>query len=314
MLARVRATRCVFSPLAGMVLALAEKRVAMAVLFFGSASHPGLDLLFRRVRDRGRQPAVFAIQERFPRDIALCLPLGIEEAGGFLALPGEEPLDFEQIRGVCMDGFFVDEGRFQDLDPSDLEYAQTESWAALIALFATLSRTSVVANHLARLTLVSFRLAELSWLAGQGFAVPRALATSSPKDAREFIEALDGRVVFKGVSGGAVFRPMQEDDFARLDALRHAPAHFEEAPDGETRRCVVIGERVFVLPGHDAPPEELQERCKAACRAQDIWMGEVVLRQSPRGWLASGLRTFPGADCFVDDEMGDAAAALLEGA
>ena len=41
---------------------------------------------------------------------------------------------------------------------------------------------------------------QLSLLAAAGFAVPRTLVTNSPAEARRFISALDGAVIFKGVS------------------------------------------------------------------------------------------------------------------
>lgn len=83
-----------------------------------------------------------------------------------------------------------------------------------------------------------------------GLAVPRTCVTSDPAEARRFLARLGpASVVHKPLHGpSGPWRPtrgLTEADRARLDAIRLAPAIFQERIPGVDVRVTVVGEALF---------------------------------------------------------------------
>lgn len=83
-----------------------------------------------------------------------------------------------------------------------------------------------------------------------GLTVPETLITNDPAAVREFVDSMNGRVVYKmfgspplGIYGT---RLLEKEDMARLDRLSICPAIFQEFVDGDFDiRATVVGDRVF---------------------------------------------------------------------
>ncbi len=89
-----------------------------------------------------------------------------------------------------------------------------------------------------------------------GLSIPRTLFTNDPAAAREFYEALDGKVVTKMQSSFAIYRGGEEHvvftnkvekrHLDELDGLRFCPMTFQELVEKKVElRSTVVGKRVF---------------------------------------------------------------------
>ena len=282
------------------------------IVFYGTPGHPVLEPFYQHVRERGRRRVAFATQGKFPRETGLCLGAGASAPSGWLQLPYEDPIDLDDICGVCLDGYYVDPEALSDLDEADAAYAQTEIWATLIALFARLARRPgcVVANHVTRREWVASRAAQQAFLSACGLRVPRTLITSDPAAARDFHETCGGRTLYKPVTTPfAEFKAMGADDLDRLDELTLAPAHFEEPVDGEIAQCVVVGGQAFTLGA--SLPESSKRHALEACQRLELTMGEVVFRLGDTP-IATTLRTHLSLEALQYAEVLEAATTLLE--
>lgn len=283
------------------------------VLFVASIQHPSLGALFDHLVRRGRRRCAYMALEALPGRPSWSMLLGADGwDDGALAVRDGEPVRFEDLVSVCMDGYYVQTDHLE-LEPRDREYVAIETWAALVALFDRLSRRCLVANHLVRRDVLNSRLGELSWLASHGLAVPRALVTSDRDDFERFRAELGGRVLYRPVAGRELpMRAVGEEDLGRLESLPLCPVHFEEMPEGEPTTCLLIGEEITVLPTPEGVPPDLVEHARAACRDLGLKLGEVTLRRSPRGWLATGLRAFLSRDVLENPPVLERVSQYLE--
>lgn len=288
------------------------------ILFFGTPGHPVLEGLYQHMRQRGQRRVVFVAQEKFPREVGLVMGAGADDPAGYLVPPYDEAVPLDAVRSVCLDGYIVGAERFTDVDEADVGYAQVESWATLIALFGRLSRGARVANHVTRRTLASNRAALLAHLARRGLRVPHVLVTSDPAEARRFFEVARESTMYKPVGGTQpLFKAMDASDLTRLEAIRLAPVHFEEAVAGELVRAVVVGDEVLALGAEAEPkvlPDDVMARCRSACRELDLLLGEITFQRTAGGDLiATGLLTHLSPESLEAPTVLDAAARLLEG-
>lgn len=288
------------------------------VLFYGSPQHAILEPLYQHVRERGRRRAVFVPQERFPREVGICLGAGRSDPAGTLLPPLEKPVALDDVCGACLDFYYIDPRQLQDLDVDDIQYVQTESWAALIALFGRLALRPdcVVANHVTRRDYVSSRAACLGFLSACGLEVPRLLVTSDPAAARAFYEMCGDRTLYRPAGNSfAPLKQMAAYDLERVDAVRLAPVHFEEAPDGVCVGCTVVGKRIFVNPEGTVLPAELEKRCLDVCRKLDLHMAELSLTRvrADNRWIVTGLHPHLAPQSIEYPAVLEAAASLLEG-
>lgn len=96
-----------------------------------------------------------------------------------------------------------------------------------------------------------------------GLPIPRTLVTNDPEAVRAFAADV-GEVIAKPAAGGAETRVLDEALLSRLDAIRHAPAIFQERVRGpDVRVTVVAGEVVSAV---EIPTAEVDYRAGAAYR------------------------------------------------
>lgn len=267
-------------------------------LLYGTPAHPSLALLHQALQARAGFRVVFLAQERYPRDVGLYLPAGEGAEPPLLLLPDQEPIACQDLVSVCLDGFYIAQEGLKEFTPEDVTYLQTESWAALIALFHRLSQHCLVANHITQRDLISSRLSELGLLSRCGLPVPRATVTSDPEAFRRFYDELGGKVLARPVAGmDPAMREVVAEELETADKLLFSPVHFEEVPEGPVCRLVVVGEQVRTVPEEASPPDAFREAVLEVCRRlRRCHLAEALVRESPRGWLATGFRTFISAE------------------
>lgn len=283
------------------------------VLVFGLGSHPVLGGLYDLLVRRDRRRVVYLSLESFPQDIRFTFHQLGGEVEGHIGIEGDEPVDFADIVSVVVDGFFMVSGA-EGLSEEDLEYRNTESWAALKALFQVLSTRCLVVNQVAEREHFDSRIAELSLLNAYSLPVPRVLVTSSPEEVREFAAEVRN-VLYRRVSGGDVsFRKLEPSDLERLDELRLAPAHFEEEPFGRLAGAVKVGNQLFFNPREVELPSALTENFKKLCRDLGLHFAELRLCQPEEHgeWRVLGMSSFLTEQGMADPEAVDTALRVLE--
>ena len=281
------------------------------VLVFGLGSHPVLGALYQQLVARGRRRVLFVPLESYPSSLDFSLFQGEDGQSGSITIDGEPPVAFADIVSVCLDGYFITAGG-EGLSEEDQQYRQAESWAALVALFKSLSRRCLVANHVVERDHFHSRLSELYLLHSHGLRVPRTLVTSNAAQARAFAEQV-GAVMYRPVMGRDLpFRQLQPEDFARLDEIRLSPVHFEEAALGAPAGCILVGDNVYVNPRDAHLPDELLEGFRRVARELGLHLAELRLRYVGEGWLVTALHPFLTLEGLQDQEAFLAAAELLE--
>lgn len=283
------------------------------VVVFGLGSHPVLGELYERLQARGQRRVVFVPLESFPEKIRFGFTQKDGEDGGFLSVDGDPEVDFADIVSVCLDGYAIVAGG-EGLSAEDQEYRQTESWAALVAMFRGLSRNCLVANHVVERDHFHSRLSELYLLHSYGLPVPRVLVTSNPQQAAAFVDEV-GSVLYRTVMGKDLpFREFFPEDRQRLSEVGLAPVHFEEAPEGGLVGLFRVGLELVPSPRDADIPTDLQEGFRQLCDDLGLHLAELRLRytQDGRGWQAVGLHPFLSVEGIRDAEVVEAALTLLE--
>lgn len=281
------------------------------ILILGSPAHLGLGLIYEVIQARGVVRTSFVAMEAFPSRLGLYLGGTPEESQ--LQFPEGDTIRLADVRAVCMDGFFVTAEALTGLDLADIPYVQTETWAALIAMFELLGRRGRLANHVNDRDALATRWSILRYLALQGLPVPRALVTSDREALQRFTAAV-GSLGYKAVGDAVEYlQELDPDDHDRLERLALCPVYFEEAPQGRSANLAVVGEKLFCYsPEGEPPPEELQRRCQQAAAKLGLVFAELPLRYRRDEWIVTGLRTFLSPGSLAEEPIMEAAVSWLE--
>lgn len=82
-----------------------------------------------------------------------------------------------------------------------------------------------------------------------GLKLPRTLVTTQTQAARDFIQGIGGKVVFKAflasIEEWRETRLVEQEDLDRLDLVRYAPVIFQEYIVGVDLRITMIGDAIF---------------------------------------------------------------------
>jgi glutathione synthase/RimK-type ligase-like ATP-grasp enzyme len=136
---------------------------------------------------------------------------------------------------------------------------------------------------------------QLRQMADAGFRVPRTLVTNRPRDALRFIEACEGRAIFKGVSSVKTNpQAITVEHLAQLPMLRRCPAQFQEFIAGDDFRVTVIGDTAVAsrlvrgrvdksADGSGSIANAEVERCKRFTATQGLVVSGIDLRRTPDG-------------------------------
>lgn len=283
------------------------------VIIFGLGSHPVLGGLYDQLVRRGRRRVVYLSLESFPQDVRFTFHQMGGDVEGHIGLEGDEPVDFEDLVSIAVDGYYI-VSEVEGLSAEDLEYRNTEAWAALRAMFGCLSNRCLVVNHLTEREHFDSRLAELSLLHSHGLPVPKVLVTNSPEEVKSFVGEV-GNVLYRPVGGIEVaFRKLEKADLERLEELRLAPVHFEAEPVGRLAGVAKVGQRLFLNPREVELPAKITESFTTLCEEQGLHFAELRLCQPSEGagWLALGMTPFLTEQGMSDPEAMDAALRVLE--
>jgi hypothetical protein len=202
------------------------------------------------------------------------------------------------IRLMGSDGRYAPSGA----PPEHTLDIQREADAALLALIESLPCLVVsrlaggLTNHSKPLQALAIRAA--------GLTVPATLITTSPADARRFIDAHDGRVVYKSISGiRSIVNRIDPEHLDRLPFLRDAPAQFQEEIVGDDVRVHTVGDEVIAtrirseavdyryggprgMPALMEPatlPPEVEAACRRLARTLDLPLAGIDLKETPDG-------------------------------
>ncbi|HEY4002850.1 MAG TPA: hypothetical protein VGO93_28515 [Candidatus Xenobia bacterium] len=259
------------------------------ILFHGAEAHAGLYRLSQYVLERRRRPVLLLSLDAMPSLAIGDTPAGLQVADRFVNL--------SDIRSVCLDGIQTPPAP-PGLDPHDQDYAATEGWATLIALFGYLSDTALVANVPRPRDVIESRFSLLAHLARQGLPVPRMLVTSHPPAARSLPDVTCRTVA----PTAAPPRPMVYDD--RLDAIRLAPVVFEEVPEGPTHQVTIVGPRIF----NTGLPKSIARKARQALHSLGLLMASLTFVDG----YVTDVQTHLTPALLDDPAILKAAAELLE--
>jgi glutathione synthase/RimK-type ligase-like ATP-grasp enzyme len=130
----------------------------------------------------------------------------------------------------------------------DRHFALGETAAMVAGLWACLDAHWV--NDPVRDEAASAKMLQLKLATACGLDVPRTCMTNDPGRAREFLDAVQGKAVFKPFSATPATwretRPVRPADVALLDSVALAPVIFQERIDGGVDvRVTVVGATMF---------------------------------------------------------------------
>lgn len=184
-----------------------------------------------------------------PREVAVTMRRGGADRGDRLlgAGPGGGPLEAEGIAAVWWrrPRWAVPHA---ELAGPDAAFAVEQVHAALSGLWGSLGAAWM--NDPWAEDRASQKGAQLAWAEAAGLAVPETVITSSPDDARAFLEALGGRPAIhkplKGIRANWRYtRLLRPPDRARLDDLRFGPAILQAYVPGVDVRVTCAGGRML---------------------------------------------------------------------
>ncbi|HEY4001107.1 MAG TPA: hypothetical protein VGO93_19715 [Candidatus Xenobia bacterium] len=280
------------------------------VLFYGNPWCAATEHLYQAVRGRDKCRALYLEQEHFPRRAPFLLTVGQELSGDYVEVWGEA-VAIESVRSVCINGIAVPADRFSDLNETDTNYAQTESWATLHALLASWQHHTRVVNRLSHRDALISRFAELWTLSNAGLTVPDLLVTSDPDQARAFDADHPPGVLFKSVYGQSLPQPLGPEQRERLAGLTECPIHLEAVVPGKFCRLVAVGDDLRCAV---AIPDSVQQHFRALVHELDLHLAELHLIQADDRWTAVRLIPFVSPEGLVElPGLLEASVALLEG-
>jgi hypothetical protein len=280
------------------------------VVLFGTAQHATLTTLYHYLVERGQRRVVYLSNEVYPNEPGFDYELSQEFEDGRFLIENQDPVEFGDIVSVGLDGFYVHPPDLAAYSPKDQEYLQSESWAALIAIFAGLSRNCLVANHVTRREDLNSRIAMLSLLAHHGLTVPDVRVTSNPEVAREFIQRHGGKVFHRPIAVRELaLNEWTAEDEERLDRIRLCPVHFEQQLSGRLVSATKIGDEIFGDKGiTDLPLEQISQ----ACKSLDLHLAELSFRETPGGWVCTSLYPFLRSHQFAQVTRSEQIAQFFE--
>lgn len=168
------------------------------------------------------------------------------------------------------------------------------------------------------------KLYQLGKIAQLGFHVPRTLVTSIPEEALAFYDICQGRVIYKSISSvRSIVQRMTQEDFSRVEQIRHCPVQFQEYIPGIDLRVHVVGKRIFASQIETSSTDyrytqaesfrsirpvelslDLQERCLALVEGLGLFLAGVDLRRTLDGdYYCFEVNTSP-AFTFYEQQTG----------
>ncbi|WP_313705227.1 MvdC/MvdD family ATP grasp protein [Massilia sp.] len=218
------------------------------------------DLVVPILAAKGHRP--FRIDlDAFPRDYQCVQTFDAAQVRQRIRrLDDERWLDLDQVGAVWLRKAAEFAYRSEELAPQERAFARLETEQALFSLLYNLDCYWI--SHPRVLRGAQWKGEQLKRAMRLGFRVPASIVTNSADEARQFLQALDGRKIFKTMSsptlaaetlapderiaGGLGTVLVEDAMLAQLDAVDEMFCHFQEyVPKQYELRVTVIGERVF---------------------------------------------------------------------
>ena len=224
--------------------------------------------------DLGRTFARFNVTE-FPQHIKHTSIWTGESHEQRLVLPGGEAIDCSEIKAIWYRKP-TEPQIDDDIDEWQREYAYDETRNDLEGLYGYLADRYWI-SPIHRIRRAANKPMQLRLAQRLGFRVPRTIVTNDPETARAFFREHEGRIIYKTISGGAIYTrtsrwaqkdihravyttPLldrSEDDFA---AVEFCPCLFQELIVKKFElRVTVVGDRVFAAEIHSQVREETKD-------------------------------------------------------
>ena len=212
-------------------------------------------------------------------------------------------LDLDDLTGVFV-RYLGPEGRNppDGTPPEHRSVMEFETDSGLMALFEDLP--CVVINRIGGGMSNNSKPYQALLVRQAGLLSPATVITNDPDEARAFIDELDGKVIYKSLSGiRSIVRQMQPETMDRLPFLRHGPAQFQAFIDGTNVRVHTVGDSVFATRVFtDAVdyryarreggtvemepailPDEVSAACLRMARALGLELTGIDLKETPEG-------------------------------
>ena len=245
------------------------------VIAWGASGDPSFDAVCRELV-RTRTPHA-VVDQRFDSRAAF------DDAGAFFARPySAAALHDESPYGVDDD-------------------ARRTTQLSQFALFAQLEIADVlVANRPSATVTSSSKPYQAERIRAHGFAVPETLVTTSPDDARDFIER-HGAVIYKPVSDArsAVTRLAVGSEL-RLGDIGNAPTQLQAYISGIDWRVHIVGDDVFACEIRSLEiraerlPATVAARCHSLAHALRLPLAGIALRRTDEGqWYCFEVNPAP---------------------
>ncbi|MDN4057958.1 hypothetical protein QPK31_06895 [Massilia sp. YIM B02769] len=235
------------------------------ILFVTNSADLHADLVAPLIGAKGHR--LFRIDlDAFPRDYQCTQTFDNGRVRQRIRRLGDDSwLDLDEVGAVWLRKAAEFAYRSEDLAPQERAFAGLETEQALFGLLYNLDCYWI--SHPRALRAAQWKGEQLKRAMRLGFRVPASIVTNSAAEARQFLQGLEGRKIFKTLSSPTLAREKLEpeqrisgglgtvlvedamlDDLAAVDELF---CHFQEyVPKRVELRVTVIGERVFAAKIH----------------------------------------------------------------
>lgn len=234
-----------------------ERNQKHTILIVSTKFDPHVDIIIKSLSER-HIPFVRFNTEDYPLKSFLSVSLASEGHQEKLKVPNNPEIEGEDIGSV----WYRRPAPFEfppKFSPHAHVFAERETIATMRGLWSLLDCTWV--NHPDKNRLAEIKLSQLKKAIQLGFEIPRTLVTNNSAEARKFIRSVQGNVVVKTLSGGAVLDEenptaiftniLKPDDVKYLGEVRFAPTLFQEyIPKAVEIRTTVVGNQVFAAEIH----------------------------------------------------------------
>ncbi len=274
----------------------------MTVLIIGAESDAHAAFIHQKIHAKGGKACYFNSQ-CFPASMRMSLHIepgqNCNAIRGNLYEEGENPLLLSTIQSVYWryhTGIALPPAL---LDPflQDIAYREIESMMG--SLFRILPCQWV--NPPEAIHMHTYKGYQLQMMAQNGIRIPHTLLSNDPNEVLVFYEAMQGRVIYKPVRGGAHTIRLTEQDLKpeRLEELAKAPVQFQEMIEGVDVRIYWINGDIFAgeiraktLDFRDDPsapivpvtlPPSVVEDCQQITQHLLLLFSGIDARRTPEG-------------------------------
>lgn len=205
---------------------------------------------------------------------------------------GDRSFNTQQVQAVWMRRVWEPE-LSSELAPKFRAACARESLAVLNGFWDSL-RTALWVDDLQRIDAAENKLRQLRVAAEVGLAIPQTLITNNPKQAREFYQRVEGKMIAKmlrplsySMEGSSFFMytsAVKEEDLIDAETLRYCPMVFQkQIPKQQELRAVYVNGSLFVgaldASGYATSTQDWRTAKQDAC----IWQthqlpDEIILR------------------------------------